>query len=369
MAVIARWTGLRIGSIYGLRPEDVNLRAATLRIRTGKTAAARRTIPIATGLRDELVALVNGAKEEGRTCLFRRNSHVGDAPSHNPATTLARAWTLAVEAGEAREEVWKPPTRKIARPDHAFRAAFQDHLVRGGVRDEVIDLLVGHAPRTTRAKHYATESARMEAMREALALLPPIDWRQVERPENVLTFPAAADELVLERAQVQGPFGGTLPGPPRLRRGLGRGVVQAGPPLPQRVRARPPRVRRVAGALTPTGERVVGDAQDRRGRPPGRDRRVLRLEGFDARLEPADQEEELGGGHACLRSRPAADDGLLLAPPAAGVARVRETEPVQHHRPPRRRPIDRPRGPPPPHRAGAAACGPSARCRGYGGRP
>lgn len=182
VAVIARWTGLRASSIMHLQPDDVNLRAATLRIRSGKTKAARKTLPIALGLRDYLVPLVARALEEERPWLLRRNRGVGDPPTGGgPDATLARAWAAAVAAGEARQEVWSPESRKNARPEHAFRAAFQDHLVRAGVRDEVIDLLVGHAPRTTRAKHYVTESARMDAMRAALALLPPIDWQTPKR--------------------------------------------------------------------------------------------------------------------------------------------------------------------------------------------
>ena len=50
-------------------------------------------------------------------------------------------------------EVWMPINRDKARPDHAFRAAFQSNLHEQGVSDNVNDWLVGHAPASTRGKH------------------------------------------------------------------------------------------------------------------------------------------------------------------------------------------------------------------------
>lgn len=46
-----------------------------------------------------------------------------------------------------------PINRDKARPDHAFRAAFQSNLHEQGVSDNVNDWLVGHAPASTRGKH------------------------------------------------------------------------------------------------------------------------------------------------------------------------------------------------------------------------
>lgn len=190
IAVIARWTGLRVSSIVPIRVEHVHLRACTLEVAADKVRTARRVVAMAEGLCDYLAPLVAEAREAGREQLLKRSRHVHDPARGLPAETLATAWTAAVEAGEVRPEAWRPPTRRIGRPDHAMRAAFQDHLVRAGVRDEVIDLLVGHVPRTTRGRHYVTAEARMEAMREAVALLPEIDWRRPEeRPANVVEMP------------------------------------------------------------------------------------------------------------------------------------------------------------------------------------
>jgi hypothetical protein len=81
-----------------------------------------------------------------------------------------------------------PSNRKLARPDHAFRAAFQAHLVATGVRDEVIDALVGHAG-GLRARHYVDPAARFEAMRAAVGLIPNVDWRREDPASNVIAFP------------------------------------------------------------------------------------------------------------------------------------------------------------------------------------
>lgn len=192
-AVLGRMTGLRVSQALGIEVDDVNLAGCTLVVRIGKSAAERaerRTIPIHEQLRDWLTPYVARALAEGRTGLFLRRSDTkgSDVTMMSPPDkTLRRAWELATQAGEARVETWKPEGRAIGRPDHVFRAAFQDHLVRAGVRDEVIDLLVGHHPKTTRGRHYVGADARMEAMRDAIAHIPPIDWRKAEEvPDNVV---------------------------------------------------------------------------------------------------------------------------------------------------------------------------------------
>jgi hypothetical protein len=97
-----------------------------------------------------------------------------------PRNTLANAWEQAVVAKLVRLEVWKPTNRTNGRPDHAFRAAFQAHLVRHGVQDAIIDKLVGHSE-GLRARHYVDADAMWPAMVAAVALLPPIDWSGVVR--------------------------------------------------------------------------------------------------------------------------------------------------------------------------------------------
>jgi integrase len=178
-AVIARYTGLRIGAVLSIHLDDLNLERAELVVRAGKSRrekAEQRTIPLAPPLVAFLRPLVADAQaREG--WLLRRPTKGPDVP----ATTLRRAWKKAVGKGLARPEVWKPKSRAQGRPDHAFRAAFQHHLVEAGVRSEIIDLLVGHAG-GLRESHYVDASALWARAVEAVALIPPVDWGTVSPP-------------------------------------------------------------------------------------------------------------------------------------------------------------------------------------------
>jgi integrase len=206
VVVIARWTGLRVAQIMAIRVVDVDLPGRALVVSKGKgrrETAERRRIPITTELRDWLAPYVARAQDEGRDLLFLRRSDAARKRSgeprsgkvSNPDRTVRRAWEAATAAGEARREVWDPAvwdpeSRRQSRPDHAFRAALQAALVVVGVRDEVIDALVGHVG-GVRARHYVLmEDARATAMRAAVDLLPPIDWRgpgaAEDEPDNVV---------------------------------------------------------------------------------------------------------------------------------------------------------------------------------------
>lgn len=197
VAVIARFTGLRLGQVLALKAGDVHLATATLTVTTGKSRREKveqRTVPISPFLRDYLAPMVARA-ESAESTLLRRRSDVGvsrkdGATTRNrggPDRTLREAWEAASLAGEVRKEVWKPKARKIGRPDHAFRAAFQAHLVTAGVRDEVIDALVGHAG-GLRERHYVDPGARMEAMRAAVALIPAVAWAVEGEGAQIIRF-------------------------------------------------------------------------------------------------------------------------------------------------------------------------------------
>lgn len=62
--------------------------------------------------------------------------------------------------------------REKASTTHALRAVYQATLEEAGVRDAVIDWLVGHAGRTTRATSYTKPS--LEALRAAVEKVPPV---------------------------------------------------------------------------------------------------------------------------------------------------------------------------------------------------
>ncbi len=74
-----------------------------------------------------------------------------------------------MEAEEARDGTWNPPSREQARPDHAFRAAIQGALDAHGVAERILDHLVGHQPKSTRSKHYVAPA--VEQLRRAVDLI------------------------------------------------------------------------------------------------------------------------------------------------------------------------------------------------------
>ena len=92
----------------------------------------------------------------------------------NQTRHVTEAWEAATAAAECRREVWAPPSRKKNRPDHAFRAAFQAALDASGYGESVVDWLVGHAPKSTRGKHYARPAENI--LRAAAGAIPAIDW-------------------------------------------------------------------------------------------------------------------------------------------------------------------------------------------------
>ncbi|TNE92257.1 MAG: hypothetical protein EP330_02705 [Deltaproteobacteria bacterium] len=189
-AVWMRYTGLRIAQVLRLRDEDLDeaSRTLTLRGELGKSkreASAARVLPVS----DAMLRDLRGLRGEGGYLVPGGGELNARGRISTPAGTLRRAWERATQAGLARREVWDPPSRKIARPDHAFRAALQAHLDGARVRETTIDALVGHAPSSTRRKHYAPVG--LDEMRDAVDLIPPIDWG-AKRATNVVPFSAGS---------------------------------------------------------------------------------------------------------------------------------------------------------------------------------
>lgn len=175
LAVIQRCTGLRASQALALRWSDLVLdaRVPSLTVRVGKSRRERveqRTVPLAPVLAEWLLAREPG---EGSDPVIRRRSDNAGVHRGGAHDSLAAAWKAAVAKGEVRAEVVAPEGRAIARPGHAFRAAFQAHLVAAGVRDEVIDVLVGHTG-GLRERHYVGADSRWSAMVAAVATIPPL---------------------------------------------------------------------------------------------------------------------------------------------------------------------------------------------------
>lgn len=81
-------------------------------------------------------------------------------------------------------DVWSPLNRDKNMPDHAFRAAFQTHLLRVGTPEYVVQHLVGHRPSSTMMQHYAMPAHDVQA--KAVASIPRVAWTE----EALLTLRA-----------------------------------------------------------------------------------------------------------------------------------------------------------------------------------
>lgn len=176
-AVLMRGTGLRIEQVAHVRGDDFDVEAGTMLVRKGKSRreqALMRTVAVPTWLVPTLEEL--GAMRDG--FLIRHQDRYGGVydevmPSpRNLAAHFKRAWERAEKEEVVRAGIWKPGNRKKASTTHALRAVYQATLEEAGVRDGVIDWLVGHSGRSTRATSYTKPS--LEQMRAAVAHIPAI---------------------------------------------------------------------------------------------------------------------------------------------------------------------------------------------------
>ena len=180
LALIMRYTGLRLRQVQAIRREDIDLKAGTLTVRTGKSAqerAAMRRVPLPRHLMGEALfrALIEGRSADERVIHAENTS------------SIRKAWEAATKAEEVPRHTWAPPNRILARPDHAFRAALQAHLTSERVAPDIINYLVGHA-QGLRGTHYGRDLD--EEARAAVDGLPPVDWTGPEQPEGVVRFEA-----------------------------------------------------------------------------------------------------------------------------------------------------------------------------------
>lgn len=128
LAIVLRFTGLRVAQALAIRWEHVDVDAATLVVASGKSAQEKRgrIIPISRHLAQELAGW--GVRE----------GFVIDCPrkERTPrARDFERAW---IRAG-VRAAAWQ------GHAHHAFRKGFISGLKRLGADDEAVKVLVGHS--------------------------------------------------------------------------------------------------------------------------------------------------------------------------------------------------------------------------------
>lgn len=186
-----RLTGLRIGQVLSIRAHDVDLGRSLLTVATGKSKrekAEKRKVPMHHDLVNLLRPRIDGAPSDALLFPPLR----GNGLRSKPDAALSKLWRAATEAGETREDVWKPDNRNKGRPFHAFRAGFLHALRRADVDEEARHALVGHAPSTTEQRHYA--DVLDEKLRKAIDALHGIDWIGPEAKSNVTPIRLAPED-------------------------------------------------------------------------------------------------------------------------------------------------------------------------------
>ena len=160
---LLRFTGLRVSEAVGLRIRDLNLMTDKITVRTSKTEAGRRTIPILPGLKPVLRAWLNELEARGLNepdgyflCTLREGNSksrpgIRTAPGRPLATQFV--WKVVKRVGQ-RNEIRIVDGKSELGP-HALRRTFGSDLINRGVRLEVISRLLGHSSTTVTEGHYA----------------------------------------------------------------------------------------------------------------------------------------------------------------------------------------------------------------------
>ncbi len=160
LAVLLRFTGLRVQQVMGLRWEDLDLRKGTLTVRgeLGKTKQERRgrVVPLSPLLIDELRSWGPGI---GWIVPSRRKAD-GPRAREARARDMRRLWKRA----GVRDEVW------TGRPHHCFRKGFTSGLKRLRADDEAVEYLLGHS---LQLRGVYTDPHALPLI-DAVKLIPPI---------------------------------------------------------------------------------------------------------------------------------------------------------------------------------------------------
>jgi hypothetical protein len=190
VAVVMRYTGLRISQVVAIHREDLDLASGSLLVRKGKTRAEnadRRIVPLSRHLLAEPLfrAAVERAKPGGP--VFRTQG----------SQVIDEAWEAATAAGEVPLYTWAPPNRTNRRVNHAFRAVLIAYLRDRHVASDVIGLLVGHVRgnrdrqdpgEKVEATHYGRTLD--DEAREVVDTLDPVDWIGPQPLPGVVPFKA-----------------------------------------------------------------------------------------------------------------------------------------------------------------------------------
>ena len=161
VAILLRFTGLRVQQVMRLRWEDFDLDLETLRIRgeLGKSTHEKRgrLVPISSHLCGELA----GWGQREAWVIVSKRQRGGPRERLFRARELGRAWSRA----GVREVVWK------GRPGHAFRKGFTTELKRSGADSEAVEFLMGRKLEGQRDTYVDPEAL---GLRDAVGRVPPL---------------------------------------------------------------------------------------------------------------------------------------------------------------------------------------------------
>lgn len=155
LAIVLRFTGLRVDQAMRLDWSDLDLERETLTVRPelGKTRAERvgRIVPVSS----HLVAHLSGwGRREGWLFADGMNRHAQSTGS-----------TAIWKATGVRPAAWK------GHPHHSFRYGFTSGLKRLGADVEAVEYLVGHAIPGVRSRYLDPAAVPLA---EAVKLIPPL---------------------------------------------------------------------------------------------------------------------------------------------------------------------------------------------------
>lgn len=159
LAVVMRFTGLRVNQAMGLLWSDFDLARATLTVRgeLGKTAQEMRgrVVPVSP----HLVKMLEGWGT--RDGFVVKSNRKGERERVARARDMERAWKRA----GVRDVAWK------GSPNHSFRDGFISGLERLGANKEAVEVLVGHSL-GLRGRYVDHDALGLPA---AVALVPPMN--------------------------------------------------------------------------------------------------------------------------------------------------------------------------------------------------
>lgn len=147
---LLRFSGLRIGEARALRCQDVDLSAGTITVRSSKTPAGRRVIPVLPELLPQLQSwqlhqMARGLLSPELPFLATANR----TPMHPQF-----AWRV-VKRVAGRASVRLDSNGGSSVSPHTFRRTLGSDLLNRGVRLEVVSKLLGHASTTITEQAYA----------------------------------------------------------------------------------------------------------------------------------------------------------------------------------------------------------------------